>query len=192
MDCAGITKFTCAVLAVDIGGPIIRQRAVPTEYAAEAIRQVVTERFGARVHLISQCDEETERRRLDWLETHYFYSRAYVKRDHVHFCRELWEKAEICSRLGATHFVENRIGAMIHIRSVPNLFLYRPDPEECKQFPQFMRYVLDPTLHPETEARTRPILLVRDWGVTLIQSLLMAPIFRYLPSSVRPPAIPLS
>lgn len=176
-----------AVFAVDLGGPIIRQKGLPTEGAVEALRRLSVTRFGPRIHLISQCDEETERKRLEWLRSREFFSRSGVLPEHVHFCRELWQKAEICVQLGVTHFVENRIPAIQRVNTVPNLYLFHPDPLECEQNPEFMKYVFDPDAHDASETYARPIWLVREWTDAAVRQIAEAKIFRYVPRQLRPP-----
>ncbi len=179
MEYLSRTENHC-VLAVDIGGPIIRQRGMPTEDAVEALHLLSAARFGPRIHLISQCDEATEASRREWFARDEFYRRAGVSSKHVHFCRELWQKAQICTKLGVTHFVENRVATLRHVTSVPNLYLYHPDREETARHPEFMRYVFDPKTHPAAEENSRPIFLMAEWNLAALERLLTDPIFRRL------------
>ncbi len=175
----------CAALAVDIGGPIIEKKRQPTARAIWAITLLVQRRFGVRTHLISQCSVETEAWRREWLEEHRFFDLTGVLRQHVHFCRELSEKSEICSELGITHFVENHPAVLRHIRTVPHLYLFHPDAEECQRHPQLMQYVFDPHLHTGAERVHRPIRLIHGWRSGVVRLIQKAPIFRVQPSSQR-------
>lgn len=168
------------VLAVDIGGPIVRQKGTPTEDAIDALHLLSISRFGARVHLISRCDEATEASRREWLARHEFYRRSRVSSKNVHFCRELWQKAQICTKLGVTHFVENSIATLRRVTSVPNLYLYHPDREEAARHPDFMRYVFDPKTHSAPEENSRPIFLMTEWNLAALERILTDPIFRCL------------
>lgn len=174
---------SCAALVVDLGGPIIRQQGIETEGSFEALRMLRESRFGDRLHVISQCDAVTETRRRIWLEEHDFFRRSGLCRDQLHFCREVWEKAELCSRLGVTCCVENSIPVMKNIRTVPFLFLYHPSREEMAHpaHAEFMRYVYDPDVHRAEDAELRPITLIRTWTPQTIRLIQSTPIFRHLP-----------
>ncbi len=164
---------------------------MPTEGAVEALYLLSEMRFGPRIHLISQCDEETERTRWAWLRARGFFARTGVLPDHVHFCREPWQKAKVCVDLAVSHFVENRIAAMKHVNSVPNLYLYHPDPAECAVHPQFMRYVFDSDVHAPSETDNRPILLMREWDDAFVRKIASMPVFRHVSGWSRPPPMPL-
>jgi len=193
-------KIHCAVLAVDMGGPIFRQQGVPTEGAVDALRELVRRRFGEKVHLISYCPPERQQYRRERFEEkifedpitkqrYNFYDWTGVLREHVHFCAEASDKAVVCSKVAATHYVENQIEALKHICTVPFLHLFHPLPEECVANPTFMQYVFDPEIHSESERHRRPIRLEREWTPAFIDRLCKPGVFLTLRRSGRVPLL---
>lgn len=83
--------------------------------------------FGGKIFLISACTEDTERKTVEWLEHHHFSDRTGIPRDNMHFCRERRHKHPICKELGITHFIDNRIGVLRSLKSVPNRYCFNPD-----------------------------------------------------------------
>lgn len=130
-----------AILAVDIGGPIIHAKggsapavyraAQPTVGCFRGLRTLAKRRFGDAIHLISQCDERVQAAKLDWFQANRFHARTGVAPDRVHFVRKPEGKAALCKELGVTHFVDDRPSIVAHaVGIVPNLFLFNPDPAE--------------------------------------------------------------
>ncbi len=136
-------------LGVDIGGVIIdrvgdrtdtsffadnylRTTAVP--YAFDALRQLAAKRFGDRIFLISKCGQRTQEKTLRWLDHHQFCNITGIGRDHVRFCRERHEKAAVCEELEITHFIDDRLAVLRNLVNVGSLYLFRPRPDEVRQF----------------------------------------------------------
>lgn len=135
-------------LGVDIGGVLIergddnddtsffgdnylRTPAVPGGF--EALRRLNAARFAGRVHLVSKCREKTEAKTREWLARHRFHTVTGIPEDRVHFCRERRDKAPICARLQITHFVDDRLEVLGYLHSVPELYLFRADPQEVRR-----------------------------------------------------------
>lgn len=133
-----------AVLGVDIGGVIIdrvndgtdtsffsdnylRTTAVPDAFVMLR-RAALCEPFGGdRIHLVSKCGLKVAERTRQWLGHHQFFQFTGIPQDNLHFCRERWEKAPICQKLGVTHFVDDRLDVLGHLRGiVPHRFLFSP------------------------------------------------------------------
>ena len=96
----------------------------PYPGAIESIRRLV-HLFNRRVWLVSKAGPRTQEKTLLWLEHHEFYQRTGVDRQQVRFCRQRHEKADHCRELGITHFIDDRIQVLKHLRHlVPNLFLF--------------------------------------------------------------------
>lgn len=90
----------------------------------DAVRTLVATAHGA-VWIVSKAGPGMQERTLGWMDAVDFHTRTGLARDHVHFCRERSEKKPICSELGITHFVDDRIHIMQILRgSVPNLYLF--------------------------------------------------------------------
>jgi hypothetical protein len=120
----------------------------PVPEAFETLRELVDRRFGDNVHLVSKCGRRTQEKTLQWLEHHNFYQRTGINPAHVHFCRERREKAGICARLGATHFIDDRLEILSYLTSVPNLYLFQADAREVNRF----RHVLPSVTRVESWA----------------------------------------
>ena len=81
--------------------------------------------YNGRVWLVSKAGSRTQEKTLLWLEHHNFYQSTGIDRQHVRFCRQRHEKADHCRELGITHFIDDRIQVLKHLRYlVPNLFLF--------------------------------------------------------------------
>lgn len=137
-------------LAVDIGGPMLNAKggSTPAQYAAApptlggfaALRLLKDRRFGERIHLISQCNEEIQAVKLDWMARHEFLAATGMSLDRIHFVREPAGKAEVCRQYGVTHFVEDRPLIMSFVLDdVANLFLFRPDSAEAAKYPDVLK-----------------------------------------------------
>jgi hypothetical protein len=120
-------------LGVDVGGVIIQRRgglsdtsfarrvfletpAIPG--ALEALRRLVSERFGGRVYLVSKCGPRIQVKTLRWLKHHRFHEATGVKPRHVFFCEERRDKAGVRARLHITHFVDDRLEVLEYLRGI--------------------------------------------------------------------------
>lgn len=131
-------------LGVDIGGVIISRTKgkEDTELsydslpgAFEALRQLVGQRFGDKVCIISKAKQSTQDRMLTWLASRNFYEIAGVKPENVNFCRKRNEKADICQKLGVTHFIDDRLEVLGYISAVgvERLYLFQGHRKEIQQ-----------------------------------------------------------
>lgn len=140
-------------LGVDIGGVIIDRindgtdtsffsenflntSAVPDVF--EVLEALVRRRFANRVFLVSTCGQEIRDKRIRWLDHHRFYDRTGIKRDHVRFCPERRDKADICKKLDITHFVDDRLEVLHQLITVGDRFLFRPKPAEMEKYASFL------------------------------------------------------
>lgn len=90
----------------------------------ETIARLVS-RFEGRVWLVSKAGPRTQEKTRLWLEHHHFYQRTGVGREQLRFCRQRHEKADHCRELQLTHFIDDRIQVLKHLRYlVPNLYLF--------------------------------------------------------------------
>lgn len=141
------------ILGVDIGGVIIDRvnDKIDTSFYGdnylqttavagvfESLRRLVDERFGTRVWLVSKCNQSIEKKVLHWLDYHNFYDQTGILRNHVRFCRERHEKTGICKELKITHFIDDRLEVLSYLATVKNLYLFRPRPDEVRQFAGFL------------------------------------------------------
>lgn len=95
----------------------------PSEGAFEAIAEIVGLFEG--VWLVSKCGPSVQEKTLAWLAHHRFYKRTGVPVRNVRFCRKRPEKANHARELALTHFIDDRIDVLGHLRGlVPNLYLF--------------------------------------------------------------------
>lgn len=135
------------VLGVDVGGVIIdrvndgtdtsffgRNFLLTTAVADvfDVLRQL-NERFD-QIVLVSKCGQSTQDRTRQWLAHHNFYDRTGIAESDVYFCRERREKSPICQQLGVTHFIDDRLEVLGYLKTVSNLYLFRPIETEVKRF----------------------------------------------------------
>lgn len=143
-------------LGIDIGGVIIARvrgrsdtsfssdnylqtPAVPGVF--DAVRQLVAERFGDRVLLVSKCHKPAQDKTMHWLDYHRFYERTGVQREHVYFCRERSEKAEICQEIGITHFVDDRIDVLKNLPVMNGRYWFCPNFKDVRRYAQSLHLV---------------------------------------------------
>ena len=146
------------ILGVDIGGVIIDGakndgsdtsffsdnylKTTPTEGVFDALSQLVTNRFGERVYLVSKCGPRFQEKTFHWLNHHGFYELTGIKRENVRFCRKRHEKAPICEELGITHFIDDRLEVLGYLTAVKYLYLFRPRQSEVEKFSHHLPRVM--------------------------------------------------
>ncbi len=106
----------------------------PVAGAVEGVRRLVGEIFGGRVWVVSRIREENEEPLRRWLQLNGLVGGGLLAADRVHFCRERADKAGIATRLGLTHFVDDRPEVFSHMASSMRRFLFQPDPEELARY----------------------------------------------------------
>jgi hypothetical protein len=134
----GVTTGRLPILGVDIGGVITGSTGGVTGEdtffgsrpmdapeipgAIDALRDL-TERFDYRVWLVSKAGPRVSRISRAWLEHVGFWARTGIVRGNLEFVGERHEKAPVCERLGVTHFVDDRLDVLEHLRPVvPRLY----------------------------------------------------------------------
>ncbi len=127
-------------IGIDFGGVIVQHRSalpgedtglitVGDESIAHAdvfgtIQRLVTLTDG-NVWIVSKAGPGMQTATLKWLDSVHFYSRTGMAPEHVRFCLKREEKADICSQLELTHFIDDKIHVMQILRNVvPNLYLF--------------------------------------------------------------------
>lgn len=134
------TRIVKEILGIDIGGVIIKPAETEGdtsfftedylqtpmfENAADVIRKLKEERFGEDIHIVSKCGPGVQRKSLDWLEHHDFYSATGIDPAKVHFCRNRQDKAPICKRERITVFIDDRLDVLCHMNTVNNKIHFR-------------------------------------------------------------------
>lgn len=96
----------------------------PAPGAFAAIRGLVSLHQG-RVWLVSKAGPRIQDLTRRWLEHHGFHRQTGLPPAHVRFCRRRPEKREHALELGLTHFIDDRLDVLEHLRGVvPHLFLF--------------------------------------------------------------------
>ncbi len=141
-------------LGIDVGGVIIARsndgtdtsffsnnylKTTAVKDAVRVIAELVERRFGQNTYIVSKCGANTERKTLEWLYYHQFFSATGILHEHVRFCRTREGKAPICRELGITHFVDDRLEVLSHLSTVPHKFLFQANPREVKKFESHLR-----------------------------------------------------
>ncbi len=139
-------KKTRPVIGIDIGGVIISRsndntdtsffgnnflKTPAVDGAFDSIAKLA--KAGLEVHLVSKCGANVEQKTRLWLAHHEFYQFTKVYESNVHFCRERKDKAEICRKLGVTHFVDDRLEVLSYLDSVGHLYLFNAVEEEVQK-----------------------------------------------------------
>jgi hypothetical protein len=129
-----------ATLGIDIGGVIVARGegledtnffgsrpmdTPPLPGAIDAISVLAGARFADRVHLVSKAGPRIAGISLQWLHQSGLLTRTGLTEREVHFVRERFEKAEVCARLGITHFVDDRLSVLNAMPDVPFRYLFR-------------------------------------------------------------------
>lgn len=144
-------------LGVDVGGVIIDKTLndnTDTSFFSDnylkttavldvfnVLKQLVSKRFDDQVFIVSKCGESVEEKTRHWLRHHNFYERTGILPRNVRFCRTRPGKAPICSGLGITHFVDDKLEVLGYLTTVPNQFLLQGEPEEILRFGTHVKQV---------------------------------------------------
>jgi|SRR3989344_2819725 len=145
------------VLGVDVGGVILvgergakdtvfqgdHLKSPSADYVFDALRQLRERVFGERIHIVSKCGPNVQRKTTEWLDHHQFYDRAGISRKNVHFCLERAQKAPICKKYGITTFIDDSLEVLgyLHEAGVPNLLLFNPDYRREGRFERYRPHV---------------------------------------------------
>jgi hypothetical protein len=81
--------------------------------------------FQGRAWLVSKAGPRIEALTRRWLDHHRFFDRTGIARGHLRFCRRRDEKRAHADDLGLTHFIDDRVDVLSHLRgAVPRLALF--------------------------------------------------------------------
>ena len=145
------------VLGIDVGGVIIAAsndntdtsffsdnylNSVSVEGVFEAVAHLIRVKFGPNAHIVSKCGLRIETKTRSWLAHHDFYDRTGLPPEHLHFVRKREDKAPVCTEVGITHFVDDRLDVLRHLHDVANRFLFVGHANEIKKFPDVLQQVI--------------------------------------------------
>jgi len=81
--------------------------------------------FDGRVWLVSKAGARIETLTRRWFEHHRFFERTSLPPDAARFCRKREDKRVHAAELGLTHFIDDRVDVLGHLRGlVPRLGLF--------------------------------------------------------------------
>jgi len=123
------------------GGEDRAMQTPATPDAYEVIAELV-ERFSGAVWLVSKCGPRIQARTRHWLTHHRFFERTGIAPTHLRFCLQRHQKLNHCLEIGATHFIDDRLDVLRHLRGhVSNLYLFgaQRQPER----PEWVTFVRD-------------------------------------------------
>jgi hypothetical protein len=138
------TSHTTPTLGIDIGrviiGPVDDDGKADTSFLSGTLDQALetlpapgafdsiarlADRFGGAVWLVSKCGPRVQEKTRRWLERWRFWDVTGVPAGHLRFCLERPQKAQHCLELGITHFIDDRLDVLEHLRAfVPWLYLF--------------------------------------------------------------------
>jgi hypothetical protein len=108
------------------GGEEVMLATPATPGAFESLRRLTT-LFEGHVWIVSKASESTQAKTERWLAHREFYTATGIPPDHVRFVRRRAEKAAVCSELGITHFVDDRVEVLeFLVGVVPYRYLFGP------------------------------------------------------------------
>jgi len=112
-----------------LSGSEARALSTPAEPGSIAALREICNAANGNVWIVSKCGPRIERRTRLWLAHHDIFEKTGLAADHLRFCRERREKRGHCRELAITHFVDDRLDVLEHLRGlVPHLFLYGVQP----------------------------------------------------------------
>ena len=103
-------------------------RTPPNKDSIEVISQLV-KHFNGKLWLVSKAGQKVSMRTRQWLRTWNFFGQTKVPQENLYFCKERADKRGICERLRITHFIDDRLDVLTHMRGlVSSLYLFGPQP----------------------------------------------------------------
>ncbi len=124
------------------GGIERAMQTPPSPDAFETVR-VLSGIFSNQVWLVSKAGLNVQKKSRLWLRYHQFYQQTGVSENRLRFCFKRHQKADHCRELGITHFIDDRMDVLSHLRdSVPHLYLFGEQPRR-KYIPKWVTHVLN-------------------------------------------------
>ena len=144
MNTANLTSLADARIGIDIGRVLMCPSAddgrpdtsfldsrddvalqiPPAPHALDVIAALVA-RCAGRVWLVSKAGARIEMLTRRWFDAQNFFARSGMTADRVRFCRARADKRTHAVELGLTHFIDDRVDVLTHLRGVvPSLYLF--------------------------------------------------------------------
>lgn len=114
----------------------------PSPGALEGVARLV-EAFDGQAWLISKAGPRVQDKTKRWLRHWDFYRITGLPQNHLRFCLERSQKAGHCKQLCITHFIDDRLDVLAHLKGpVPNLYLFGEQPT-LDAAPDWVAHVAD-------------------------------------------------
>ena len=85
--------------------------------------KTLIEKYDGRVWIISKASKATQSATREWLSITCFYKKTGFQPANLYFCDQREEKLPIAQSLGITHFIDDRISVLEHLKGkIPNLY----------------------------------------------------------------------
>jgi hypothetical protein len=135
------------ILGLDLGNTIVSTTPCGKVAFDDAIRVIscLVKNVLApqRVFIVSRVNEEQYKRAKAWIEEERFLEQTGILPENVHWCAERSDKAEICKKLGITHFIDDRPEVVSHMLGiVPNRILFQANEEDTIRFKDYLDGVI--------------------------------------------------
>lgn len=92
--------------------------AIAPPVGAFQIIAALVVQFQGRVFIVSKAGPRIQRLTQAWLQTHDFFELTGMPRTALYFCRERSEKRNRALELELTHFVDDRVDVLMHLKDV--------------------------------------------------------------------------
>lgn len=100
----------------------------PSPGAFDGVKSLV-EAFAGQAWLISKAGPNVQDKTKQWLRHWDFYAATGLPQNHLRFCLQRSQKAGHCKQLRITHFIDDRLDVLEHLRGrVANLYLFGEQP----------------------------------------------------------------
>jgi hypothetical protein len=101
--------------------------ATPEVPGAIATIAALTRLFAGQVWLVSKCGPKVQGRSRKWLRHRDFWRLTGIPETNLRFCLERRDKAIHCRQNRLTHFIDDRLDVLAHLRGVvPHRYLFGP------------------------------------------------------------------
>ena len=119
-----------------IGGSLETAIATPPYEGMFEIVPKLVELFEGQVWLVSKAGPRVQEKTRCWLKHHAFFASTGIPADNLRFCLERPQKAQHCSELRITHFIDDRFDVLMYLEGVvPNRYLFGPQKAKVRCTP---------------------------------------------------------
>jgi len=107
-------------------------QTLPIPESFESIKLLV-HYFNGKVVLVSKASLPIQHRTVLWLNHHNFFEKTGINVNNIYFCLQRQDKVKICSDLTITHFIDDRMAVLEHLKGVVDVrMLFGPQKPRFK------------------------------------------------------------